>query len=162
MIRLPMNKNADFLQVQGAKARLEAAGDYVTLEDIARECSMSQEDVKELLGYAGNVASLDTPITEGEGGTYGDFIESNIPGPEAEVVEKSLSESIDRILDSLSERERNVIIRRYGLHDTKPMSLKEVGDLYGLTKERIRQIEKKVLNSMKEDSEIRELRAYIA
>lgn len=162
MIRLPMNKNADFLQVQGAKARLEAAGDDVSLEDIARECSMSEEDVKELLSYAGNVTSLDTPLTEGEGNTFGDFIESAMPGPEALVIEKSLSESIDRILDSLSERERNVIIRRYGLHDTKPLSLKEVGDIYGLTKERIRQIEKKVLNSMRQDSEFRELKAYIA
>ncbi len=162
MIRLPMNKNTDFLQVQGAKARLEAAGDDVSLDDIARECSMSAEDVKELLSYAGNVTSLDSPLTEGEGSTFGDFIESPMPGPEAQVIEKSLSESIDRILDSLSERERNVIIRRYGLHDTKPLSLKEVGDIYGLTKERIRQIEKKVLDSMRQDSEIRELKAYIA
>ena len=162
MIRLPMNKNADFLQVQGAKARLEASGEDVSLEDIARECNMAEEDVKELLSYASNVTSLDTPITEGEGSTFGDFIESPMPGPEAEVVEKSLSESIDRILNSLSERERNVIIMRYGLHNTRPLSLKEVGDIYGLTKERIRQIEKKVLFSMKNDSEIRELKAYIA
>lgn len=162
MIRLPMNKNTDFLQVQGAKARLEAAGDDVTLEDIARECSMSAEDVKELLSYAGNVTSLDAPLTEGEGNTFGDFIESSMPGPEAEVIEKSLTESIDNILNSMSERERNVIIRRYGLHNTKPLSLKEVGDIYGLTKERIRQIEKKVLNSMRQDSKIGELRAYIA
>ncbi len=162
MIRLPMNKNTDFLQVQAAKARLETSGEDVSLEDIAKECSMSEEDVKELLGYASNVTSLDAPLAEGEGNTFGDFIESPIPGPEAEVIEKSLSESIDRILDSLSERERNVIIRRYGLHDTKPLSLKEVGDIYGLTKERIRQIEKKVLNSFSQSSEIRELRAYIA
>lgn len=162
MIRLPMNKNTDFLQVQAAKARLETSGEDVSLEDIAKECSMSEEDVKELLGYASNVTSLDAPLAEGEGNTFGDFIESPIPGPEAEVIEKSLSESIDRILDSLSERERNVIIRRYGLHDTKPLSLKEVGDIYGLTKERIRQIEKKVLNSFSQSSEIRELKAYIA
>ncbi len=162
MIRLPMNKNAEFLQVQGAKARLEATGDDVTLEDIARECSMSEDDVNELLSYASNVTSLDTPLTEGEGSTFGDFIESPMPGPEAEIIEKSLTESIDRILDSLSERDRNVIIMRYGLHDTEPMSLKEVGDIYGLTKERIRQIEKKVLSSMQQDSEIRELKAYIA
>ena len=162
MIRLPMNKNTDFLQVQAAKARLETSGEDVSLEDIAKECSMSEEDVKELLGYASNVTSLDAPLAEGEGNTFGDFIESPIPGPEAEVIEKSLSESIDRILDSLSERERNVIIRRYGLHNTKPLSLKEVGDIYGLTKERIRQIEKKVLNSFSQSSEIRELKAYIA
>jgi len=162
LIRLPMNKNTDFLQVQAAKARLETSGEDVSLEDIAKECSMSEEDVKELLGYASNVTSLDAPLAEGEGNTFGDFIESPIPGPEAEVIEKSLSESIDRILDSLSERERNVIIRRYGLHDTKPLSLKEVGDIYGLTKERIRQIEKKVLNSFSQSSEIRELKAYIA
>lgn len=162
MIRLPMNKNTVFLQVQGAKARLETSGEDVTLEDIAKECSMSAEDVKELLGYASNVTSLDAPLTEGEGNTFGDFLESPMPGPEAEVIEKSLSESIDRILDSLSERERNVIIRRYGLHDTKPLSLKEVGDIYGLTKERIRQIEKKVLNSFRQNSEIHELKAYIA
>ncbi|MGX8685806.1 MAG: sigma-70 family RNA polymerase sigma factor, partial [Spirochaetales bacterium] len=102
------------------------------------------------------------PVTAGEGTTFGDFLESPNPGPEAELIEKSLTESIDSILNRLPERERNVIIMRYGLHNNEPMSLKEVGELYGVTKERIRQIEKKVLATLREDSTVKQLQTYIA
>ena len=162
MIRLPMNKNAVFTQVQSVKARLEQDGDDVSVEDIAKECNLPAEDVQEILSYAREISSLDAPVTAGEGTTFGDFIESPNPGPEAELIEKSLTESIDSILSRFPERERNVIIMRYGLHDNEPMSLKEVGELYGVTKERIRQIEKKVLATLRDDSNVRQLRTYIA
>ena len=162
MIRLPMNKNAVFTQVQSVKARLEQDGDDVSVEDIAKECNLPEEDVQEILSYAREISSLDAPVTAGEGTTFGDFIESPNPGPEAEMIEKSLTESIDKILNSFPERERNVIIMRYRLHNNEPMSLKEVGELYGVTKERIRQIEKKVLATLRNDSNVRQLRAYIA
>lgn len=162
MIRLPMNKNAVFAQVQGVKTRLVENGDDVSVEDIAKECNLPAEDVKEILSYAREISSLDAPVTAGEGTTFGDFLESPNPGPEAELIEKSLTESIDSILNRLPERERNVIIMRYGLHNNEPMSLKEVGELYGVTKERIRQIEKKVLATLREDSTVKQLQTYIA
>lgn len=162
MIRLPMNKNAVFAQVQGVKTRLEENGDDVSVEDIAKECNLPAEDVKEILSYAREISSLDAPVTAGEGTSFGDFLESPNPGPEAELIEKSLTESIDSILNRLPERERNVIIMRYGLHNNEPMSLKEVGELYGVTKERIRQIEKKVLATLREDSTVKQLQTYIA
>jgi len=162
MIRLPMNRNADLMQVQGVKSRLEQEMDNVSLEDIAKACSMTTDQVSEILNYSRDVTSLDAPVSEGEDASFGDFIESTQAGPEEELVGKALVESIDRILGRLNERERDIIIRRYGLHDSKRLSLKEVGDLYGVTKERIRQIEKKVLGSMQADSEMQQLKAYIA
>ena len=162
MIRLPMNRNARFMQVQGVKSRLEQQSDDVTIEDIARECNMTESEIKEILSYAKDISSLDAPLTDGEGTTFGDFVESPEDGPESLVIEKALTQSIDKILSRFPERERDVIIMRYGLHDCKPMSLKEVGELYGVTKERIRQIEKKVLSCLRNDYEAIQLKSYIA
>lgn len=162
MIRLPMNRNALYMQVQGAKAKLEQQSDDVSIEDIATECGMSEEEVQEILSYSREISSLDAPVAEGEGASFGDFVESPDQGPEAVAIEKALTESIDSILSRFSEREREVITMRYGLHDSKPMSLKEVGELFGVTKERIRQIEKKVLSVLRSDYDTIQLRSYVA
>lgn len=72
-----------------------------------------------------------------------------------------MKEAVYKILDTLPERERGIISLRFGLDNKKPMSLKEVGEIYNLTKERIRQIEKKVLGQLASDSNVQELRAYV-
>ena len=77
-------------------------------------------------------------------------------------MDKSMKESVDRILATLPEKERGIITLRFGLNNHDAMSLKEVGEIYNLTKERIRQIEKKVLSSLQQSEEVRELKAYIA
>ncbi len=162
MIRLPMNKAADYVQVQSVKYRLEQDGEQTSLENIAGECDMTASQVAEILSYARDVMSLNTPVSEGEGTTFGDFIESDDAGPEDIVIEESLSESVDRLLGELSEKERDVIVRRFGLHDVEQMSLQEIGEIYGLTKERIRQIEKKVLEGFRGDSRVQDMKCYIA
>lgn len=162
LIRLPMNRNADFIQVQSAKNKIEQNCEEASIEDIAKACSMTEEEVAEVLSFTHEITSLDAPVADGEGATLGDFIESEENGPEETLIEKSLSESIDQILASFSERERDIIIKRYGLHNTRPLSLKEVGDLYGVTKERIRQIEKKVIINMRRNENVKNLRTYIA
>ncbi|MCQ2398335.1 MAG: RNA polymerase sigma factor RpoD/SigA [Sphaerochaetaceae bacterium] len=162
MIRLPMNKAADYVQVQSVKYRLEQDGEQTSLENIAGECDMTASQVAEILSYARDVMSLNTPVSEGEGTAFGDFIESDDAGPEDIVIEESLSESVDRLLGELSEKERDVIVRRFGLHDVEQMSLQEIGEIYGLTKERIRQIEKKVLDGFRGDSRVQDMKCYIA
>ena len=163
MIRLPMNKSADLIQILQAKTNLEKSGmDDVSLDDIARECGMDRSDVLEIMQIARDVSSLDAPVSAGEDTSYGDFIECDKPRPDEVVMSEALKTSVSRILDTLSEKERGIIKLRFGLDNRDAMSLKEVREIYHLTKERIRQIEKKVLTALAENQEVKELKAYIA
>lgn len=163
MIRLPMNRAADLAQVMQAKAKIEKDGECeVSIEDLTVECGMSKEDIVELMQISREVSSLDAPVGADESASFGDFIESENDKPDEVVMEEALKASVNKILDTLPERERTIIELRFGLNNKKPMSLKEVGELYNLTKERIRQIEKKVLGQLAEDKEVQDLKAYIA
>lgn len=163
MIRLPMNKSAELIQILQAKTNLEKAGNEdASIEEIAAECGMTSEEVVEILQISREVSSLDAPVNTEDESSYGDFIESDGPRPEEVVLDASMKAAVYRILDTLPEKERGIISLRYGLDDREPMSLKEVGEVYNLTKERIRQIEKKVLNKLCSDEEVQELKAYIA
>ncbi len=163
MIRLPMNKSADLVQVLQAKTNLEENGfKDASIEDIAAECGMTKEQVLEVMQMSREVSSLDAPVGAEDDSSFGDFIESDLQKPDEIVMDEALKESVKRILDTLPERERGIIALRFGLEGKKPMSLKEVGELYNLTKERIRQIEKKVLGQLSEDSIVQDLKAYIA
>lgn len=163
MIRLPMNKSAELIQILQAKTNLEKVGNEdASIEEIAAECGMTSEEVVEILQISREVSSLDAPVNTEDESSYGDFIESDGPRPEEVVLDASMKAAVYRILDTLPEKERGIISLRYGLDDREPMSLKEVGEVYNLTKERIRQIEKKVLNKLCSDEEVQELKAYIA
>ncbi|MBP5162653.1 MAG: RNA polymerase sigma factor RpoD/SigA [Spirochaetales bacterium] len=163
MIRLPMNKSADLIQILQAKSNLEKNGyDDASIEAIAAECGMDAQDVLEIMQIARDVSSLDAPVNSEEDTSFGDFIESDEPRPEEVVMDEALKNSVRKILGTLSEKERGIITLRFGLDNNKALSLKEVGEIYNLTKERIRQIEKKVLSNLLENEEVRELKAYIA
>ena len=163
MIRLPMNRAADLTQIMQAKYNLEKEGDYeASVEEVARECGMTSADVLELMQMAREVTSLDAPVGNEEDSSFGDFLESSNPRPEDVVMDGEMKRSVRRILDSLPEKEREIIRLRYGLDNNKAMSLKEVGEIYHLTKERIRQIEKKVISNLNSDENVRELKAFIA
>lgn len=163
MIRLPMNRTADLVQILQAKTNLEENGyNDASIEDIAAECGMTKDQVLEVMQMSREVSSLDAPVGAEEDSSFGDFIESDLQKPDEVVMDEALKESVKRILDTLPERERGIIALRFGLEGKKPMSLKEVGELYNLTKERIRQIEKKVLGQLSEDSIVQDLKAYIA
>ena len=163
MIRLPMNKSADLIQILQAKSNLEKNGyDDASIEAIAAECGMDAQDVLEIMQIARDVSSLDAPVNSEEDTSFGDFIESDDPRPEEVVMDEALKNSVRKILGTLSEKERGIITLRFGLDNNEALSLKEVGEIYNLTKERIRQIEKKVLNNLLENKEVRELKAYIA
>lgn len=163
MIRLPMNRTADLVQILQAKTNLEENGyNDASIEDIAAECGMTKDQVLEVMQMSREVSSLDAPVGAEEDYSFGDFIESDLQKPDDVVMDEALKESVRKILDTLPERERGIIALRFGLEGKKPMSLKEVGELYNLTKERIRQIEKKVLGQLSEDSIVQDLKAYIA
>ncbi len=111
---------------------------------------MSEDKVMEIMQIAREPASLETPIGEEDDSNLGDFVaDGNVVTPEGNVESVMLREHIDALLGDLKERERQVIILRFGLEDGHPRTLEEVGKAFNVTRERIRQIEAKALRKLR-------------
>ncbi|MBR1938584.1 MAG: RNA polymerase sigma factor RpoD/SigA [Spirochaetales bacterium] len=165
-VRLPLNRANELVQIQKAQKKLMMNNDgEVSLEELGRETGLDQELIKDLLMINREMISLDSPIkNKGEDSSARviDSIEYEGMSPEESTIEKDLKKDISTALSTLTEKERAVIIRRFGLYDTSPLSLKEIGDMYGLTKERIRQIEKKALEKMSQGESSALLSSYMS
>ena len=141
---------------------LQDLGRDPTPEEIADEMGISAERVREIQKISQEPVSLETPIGEEEDSQLGDFIEdaSAVAPPDA-ASESMLREQLDSVLDGLAERERKVIKFRFGLEDGHPRTLEEVGREFGVTRERIRQIESKTLAKLGHPSRSASLKDYI-
>lgn len=165
MIRLPLNRANELVQIEKAKKLLQSEkGEDPEISEIASAVNMNENHVSDLISISRDLVSLETPVySEKDSSELGDFIEDNdYRPPEVRVIESSLKEDINNVLDTLSEKESDIIQYRFGLNGKSPLSLKEIGDRYNLTKERIRQIEKKALKRLQHPSRSRYLEAYIA
>ena len=136
---------------------LQELGREPTPEEIGEKMEMTAERVREILKISQEPVSLETPIGEEEDSQLGDFIEDSeaVVPPEAASF-SMLQEQLSKVLDSLSERERKVIELRFGLIDGHPRTLEEVGREFGVTRERIRQIESKTLCKLRHPSRSRQ------
>ena len=131
-------------------------------EEIAKEMHMSLERVREIQKIAQEPVSLETPIGEEEDSHLGDFIQDDhIPVPAEQAAFTLLREQISEVLDTLTERERNVLRLRFGLDDGRGRTLEEVGKEFNVTRERIRQIEAKALRKLRHPSRSKKLRDYL-
>jgi RNA polymerase primary sigma factor len=131
-------------------------------EEIANEMELSPEKVREILKVSQEPVSLETPIGEEEDSHLGDFIEdSGAVVPVDAAAFKLLQEQLEEVLDDLNTREKRVIQLRFGLLDGQPRTLEEVGRVFGVTRERIRQIESKTLSKLRHPSRSGRLRDYI-
>jgi len=165
MIRLPLNRSNELLQIEKKKRELTSLkGIEPENEEIARELHLSKEIVDDLLNISRDMVSLDTPVyTDRDSSNLGDFIEDQgLKLPEEEIIDKSLAEDINNVLTTLSQKEAEILQFRFGLNHEKPLSLKQIGDKYNLTKERIRQIEKKAISRLQHPSRKQLLEAYVA
>jgi len=131
-------------------------------EEVAKEMHMSLERVREIQKIAQEPVSLETPIGEEEDSHLGDFIQDDhIPVPAEQAAFTLLKEQINEVLDTLTERERNVLRLRFGLDDGRGRTLEEVGKEFNVTRERIRQIEAKALRKLRHPSRSKKLRDYL-
>ncbi|TFG65184.1 MAG: RNA polymerase sigma factor RpoD/SigA [Spirochaetales bacterium] len=165
MIRLPLNRANELVQIEKArKELLNQKGDEPDMKEIADIVMMDKDHVNDLLSISRELVSLDTPVySEKDSSSLGEFIEDKgYKMPLDEIVERSLQDDINQVLTSLSKKEADIIEYRFGLNGKKSMSLKEIGDQYNLTKERIRQIEKKALKRLQHPSRSQYLEAYTA
>ncbi len=133
-----------------------------SIAELADALGMSQERVMEIMQIAREPASLETPIGEEDDSNLGDFVaDTNTVTPESNIETVMLREQIDELLDDLKEREKQVIIRRFGLEDGHPRTLEEVGKEFDVTRERIRQIEAKALRKLRNPVRSKKIRDFL-
>ena len=141
---------------------LQDLGREPTADEIAHQMELSPEKVREIQKISQEPVSLETPVGEEEDSHLGDFIEdSEAPVPLERASFKLLQEQLESVLHTLSEREKDVIRLRFGLVDGQPRTLEDVGKKFGVTRERIRQIESKTLSKLRHPSRSQKLRDYL-
>ncbi len=133
-----------------------------TVSELAEALDMSEDKVMEIMQIAREPASLETPIGEEDDSNLGDFVaDNNVVTPEGNVESVMLREHIDALLGDLKERERQVIVLRFGLEDGHPRTLEEVGKEFNVTRERIRQIEAKALRKLRNPVRSKRIRDFL-
>ncbi len=141
---------------------LQDLGREPTVEELAKELDMTEEKVVEVQKYGREPISLHTPLGEDGDSEFGDLIEDSEAVVPADAVGFTLlQEQLHQVLDTLSEREAGVVSMRFGLTDGQPKTLDEIGKVYGVTRERIRQIESKTMSKLRHPSRSQVLRDYL-
>src|SRR6056297_919145 len=162
-IRVPVHmveKINKLIKIQ--RQLLQEKGREPTPEEIAEEMDISADKVSEIKKIAQESVSLDTPIGEEEDSSLGDFIEdTKTPEPSSTVSKNLLKEQLDSVLDTLTDREKRILELRFGIEDGRPRTLEEVGKEFGVTRERIRQIEAKALRKLRHPTRSKKLKGFV-
>ncbi len=165
MIRLPLNRANELVQIEKAKKDMEFAGSESTeLDEIAGLLKMDNKMVQTIVNAAREPISIDAPVFDDpDSCNVNDFLQDEMHQmPEDYALDMSLRGEINKLLKNLNKREAEIIRYRFGLDGYEQLSLKEIGLIFNLTKERIRQIEKKALQALKKPAETQKLSTYVA
>ncbi len=162
-IRIPVHMVETINRLKKTTRKLsQDLGRKATDEEIAKEMEITVEKLREIVKVAQEPISLETPIGKEEDSRLGDFLEDReAEAPVNAVTHELLREDINEVLGSLSSRERDVLKLRFGLEDGRSRTLEEVGQQFGVTRERIRQIEAKALRKLRHPNRNKRLREYI-
>jgi RNA polymerase primary sigma factor len=162
-IRLPVHMAEAVRQLMGAKRDLaQTYGREPALDEIAETMGLTAEKVAEILRAAQIPVSLDDPVGEDGGTTVGDFIEDRTAAPPVDTASRQLlKQDIADILSELTPREQRALVLRFGLEDGRSRTLEEVGLEFGVTRERVRQIEAKALRKLRHPRRSRRLKGYL-
>ena len=162
-IRIPVHMVETITKVKKVSSQLlHETGHDPSAEEIADKLEMPAERVREIMRIAQDPVSLETPIGEEDDSNLGDFVaDGNVVTPEGNVESVMLREHIDALLGDLKERERQVIILRFGLEDGRSRTLEEVGKEFDVTRERIRQIEAKALRKLRNPVRSKRIRDFL-
>lgn len=141
---------------------MQELGREPSAEEIGKEMDLDTAKVREIMKVSQKTTSLETPIGDDEDSYLGDFIpDETTVGPYDLASKRLLRENLDEVLAALSEREAKVLRMRFGLGGKRPMTLEEVGREFGVTRERIRQIEAKALRKLKHPSRRKKLQDFL-
>ena len=162
-IRIPVHMVETISKVKKAQnALLHKIGHEPTIREIAEELGMSQDKVREVIRIAQDPVSLEAPVGEEEDSFLGDFIpDEDAPAPIDAAMESVFKDELNKALNTLPERERDVLKFRYGIGSDRAHTLEEVGREFEVTRERIRQIEAKALRKLRQQSRSKNLRVFL-
>lgn len=161
-IRLPVHITEKLNKIKKAQRKIsQEKGRTATLDDIAVELNMTVAQVREVLLKVPRSVSLETKVGNDKDTELGDLLETDDASPEDLLMREALHRDLDKMLDDLSDRERAVILMRYGLGDGHPYSLSEIARALDLSRERVRQIESKALQKLRQPKRRNRVRDYL-
>ncbi|MCX7677679.1 MAG: RNA polymerase sigma factor RpoD/SigA [Spirochaetes bacterium] len=163
LIRLPLNRTADIQKIEKVHAKLEnKLGREPTPSEIAEELDMDDDEINHLRSISQDFISLDANLGDADDASILSLVEdSRIESPDKKVLDESLQAALENVLSELTEAEREIIKMRFGLGGYKPMSLQQIGEEFNLSKERIRQIEKKAIRRLRHPSRSQKLKSFL-
>jgi len=163
IVRLPLNKIGSLNKIVKVFSRLEQEFEREpSVYEIANELDISPDDVKQALRSIGRTISMDAPLIDGEENNLYDVLKSSdSPKPDNSLLLESLQQEISRVLSSLTYRERDIISFYYGLNGNSPHTLEEIGEKFGLTRERVRQIKEKAIKRLRHSSKNKILKQFL-
>jgi len=163
IVRLPLNKIGSISKINKAYSYLEQAHERPpSAQEIAKNLDLTVSDVKQSMRISGKHVSMDAPFKEGETSNLYDVVQGQeSPRPDANLMKDSLNLEVNRVLETLSEKEAEVIRHYFGISVKTPKSLQEIGDAFGLTRERVRQIREKGIRKLRHTSKNKVLRTYL-
>jgi RNA polymerase primary sigma factor len=163
IVRLPLNKIGSLNKINKATAKLEQMNERMpNTEEIAELLDISPNDVKDSLKNSGRHISMDAPLIQDEDITLYDVLGNDeIKTPEQGLLSDSLRIEIERAIATLSKRESDILRYYFGLNGNYPLTLDEIGEKFGLTRERVRQIKEKAIRRLKHVSRSRILKSYL-
>lgn len=163
LIRLPLNRTADMQKIEKVHKALEHKfGREPTPSEIAENLDMDNDEINHLRNITQDYVSLDSAYGDSDETTILSMIvDSRMDSPDKDVLDESLKNVLDDVLDTLTESEKQIIRMRYGLNGFEQMSLQQIGDKFHLSKERIRQIEKKAIRRLRHPSRSQKLKSFL-
>jgi RNA polymerase primary sigma factor len=164
IVRVPLNRAGALHRIgRRSSALLQELGREPTVEELADELDLSEEEIERTLAISQTHLSLDAPLTPGEDNRLLDYLPDQFSaGPDDETYERALESTVEEALGSLKEREARVLRLYFGLEDGRdPMTLEEIGALLGITRERVRQIKEKALVRLRHASRARYLETFM-
>jgi RNA polymerase primary sigma factor len=164
IVRVPLNRAGTLHRIgRRSSALLQELGREPTVEEIAEGMDISREEVAKTMSISQNHLSLDAPLTPGEDNKLLDYLpDQQNPGPDEQAFERALSESIEEMLTDLKEREARILRLYFGLENKEPMTLEQIGQMMGITRERVRQIKEKALARLRHAKRARALSSFLA
>ena len=161
-MRLPLNQVGSLNKINKAFARFEQENERTpSPEELANVLDLPKEKVADTLRVSGRHVSVDAPFAEGEDNSLLDVLVNNdSPNADRSLINESLSTEVERALSTLTERERDIVKYFFGI-GTSEMTLEEIGEQFGLTRERVRQIKEKAIRRLRHSSRSKQLKTYL-